>query len=220
MNHRLCVVAVVLGLTGLSVAEARANCAIPWTYETRVDESSVTICPQNQQSRACPDESGMIREDTSTGETVRLQDFCVGGGYSGSCYVDECVPAGTYRYGFGEPYDCCPACCGTWYYGEVTVGSDLSANCERSAGNSAPSAWAAGAPWGETAFVCASSADGGAVPVDSGARDAAPEGEPPRADDDASCAVSIRPRNAVVVVDLLALAFGLGFLARRCRRQH
>ncbi len=111
-------------------AGARANCAIPTTYAVTVAGSTVTICPRSYQDRGCPDPDGMLR--ASATETVRIADHCSSVGSREGCYVDECVPQGTYRYGFARPYDCCAYCCGTDYYATAVVTEAPPPDCGRS----------------------------------------------------------------------------------------
>jgi hypothetical protein len=93
---------------------------------------TVRVC-ENLPIRGCPDQ-GVLREDASTGEVVKLGN-CVDG-----CWVDECVPAGTYRYGLLDPYDCVGY---AQYYTEVTV-AGAAEGCTRTLPEPEP---ASGVPW-------------------------------------------------------------------------
>ena len=138
-------------------SSARANCAAPTTYSLAVKGNTVTVSLWNFRGRTCPDPGGMLREDVSTGEVLKLADFCAA---DAGRYVDECVPPGTYRYGLATPYVCEPASCGTSYYETATVSSTLG-GCVRSDGNLGPTA-ASGVPWGDSDLVCSHATDGGA----------------------------------------------------------
>jgi hypothetical protein len=67
--------------------------------------------------------------------------------------LDECVPAGTYRYGFATPYACERSACGTYLYGVVEVTRALDPGCLPSAGNAAPSP-VAPVGWTEDDLIC------------------------------------------------------------------
>lgn len=194
-----------LGVVAAWSSDAGANCGMPVGYDVAVTDNAVTICPANHTGRACPDSSGMLRENATTDQVVKLEDYCSGSGYSGACYVDECVPPGTYRYGFATPYDCCSSCCGTAYFQEVTVESALPGNCARSEGNGAPAAFAGSIPWGDEQIICNYGGDNPDAETDD--------------DDGGGCAVASHPANTVVAVNVLALLFGLGILAWR-RAKH
>jgi hypothetical protein len=107
--------------------DARANCAMPTTYEVMVAGNTVTICPQNFEGRGCPDPDGMLRSGGSG--TVRIADRCSDDAGPESCYVDECVPKGDYQYGFARPYECCEYCCSTHGSVAATVTQDLTPEC-------------------------------------------------------------------------------------------
>ena len=115
----LAVVALVAVLV-LPVSAALANCAQPVTYAISAQGSTVTICPENFGQRLCPDPDGMLRQDLATGEAVRIPERCKDTNGE-ACYLDSCVPAGTYHYGFTTPYRCHSSSCGTYYYEEITV---------------------------------------------------------------------------------------------------
>lgn len=150
--HLACAIALLASFA--ASPQALANCAMPVSYRATVNVNTVTIEPQNFGERGCPDSSGMLRENVSTGELVKLADYCSGvtkrgtasESASSAAYVDECVPAGTYRYGFEKPYDCHPSSCSTDYFTEAVVESTLGASCTRSVENRAPTA-ANKAPW-------------------------------------------------------------------------
>lgn len=125
----------------LSAGDASANCARPVSYEARVEGNTVEIEPVNFSNRACPDASGMLRQDVRTGAVVRVADRC-----KEKKYVDECVPPGTYRYGFGAPYECSSAACSTDYFVDVEVTAALAC--------AVPSLPPARAPWGRSRSVC------------------------------------------------------------------
>lgn len=146
-------------LAFLAASPARANCARPVTYEATVTGNTVQVEPVNFDSRACPDASGMLRQTVGAGDIVKLADFCADGDEL-SAYVDECVPAGTYRYGFSAPYTCSTASCNTDYFVEATVTDTLDPSCVRSAGNAGPSA-ANAVPWQGEAVICSYNENGG-----------------------------------------------------------
>lgn len=131
-------IAVAAALAMIPAFEARANCAMPVGYDVEEGPAGrVRICLRNFAERQCPD-AGLLRRSTTRGEIVELTS-CDGEG----CFVDECVPAGTYEYGLAEPYACHSAACSTSYYEQVTVAGPAGA-CERT--GPAPAA-AAEVPW-------------------------------------------------------------------------
>lgn len=96
--------AFVLGVILVWASPARANCAMPSGYAIDVQGSTVRVELMNFQGRVCPDSSGLLRQEVSTGQVVKLAAFCeaTDGGPS-TMYVDECVPPGTYHYGLAAP---------------------------------------------------------------------------------------------------------------------
>lgn len=215
-------IAVVLLVAVAAVGPARGNCAQPVSYEASVEGNRVTVCPQNFADRTCPDPGGLLRQDEATGATVRIGDLCgddpssVPGGFeadagtggdtaqaaagAGPCYQDECVSAGTYRYGFGVPYECVSSACSTDFYVRVTVEAPLSRGCRRSPGAVEPRTHAAGAPWGESAWVCGYGGGGGGATTSGG------------------CSATSRAAAGVFALQLLAALGGL-FLWRTRRRR-
>lgn len=136
----------------LAASPARANCARPVGYEASVTANSVQVEPINFDSRVCPDPGGMLRQTVGTGDIVKLADFCMSG-LEVSAYVDECVPPGTYRYGFATPYDCEQSACDTSYFVEAVVTDALPGGCAPSAGNPGPTS-ATSVPWQDNPVIC------------------------------------------------------------------
>lgn len=222
--------ALLVGTTlALGASAARANCAMPVGYKTTVSGNTVTICPQDFGKRPCPDADGMLR--AGGGGTVKLDDFC-GTGNDATCYVDECVPKGTYQYGYAKPFDCCSSCCGTSYYESVSVDTDLPSGCTPSSGNAGPTAFTGTLPWdGKGQTICDYAGMGGA-PAGGGAGgqagstssggQAGSAGTPAKSgggDDDGGCAVrGLRgPTGAILGFNAAVAALGLLLLARRRR---
>lgn len=140
--------AAALALT----APARANCAMPIGYNATVTGNTVAVAPSRDAT--CPQPGGMLRQNPTSGEIVKLADFCGDASAEGiKPYVDECVPAGTYRYGFATPFNCDSSACNVDYFTEATVADPLDSACARSAGNAAPSA-ATTVPWTDNATIC------------------------------------------------------------------
>ena len=144
---RTTLLAVVFLLGVVVPARALANCAAPTTYEATATGNTVTVCLMNFDSRQCPDE-GLLRQNPATGEVVTLADC-----NSSACFVDECVPEGTYRYGLKSPYACKSASCGTYYFTEATISAPLG-SCTRTSGLSGPTAFTGGVPWGNNPQIC------------------------------------------------------------------
>jgi hypothetical protein len=128
---------------------ARADSPAPDTYFIQVDSNTVRICVSNG-TRQCPGGGDLLRENALTGTAVKLAEFCTTSG----CYLDECVPQGTYRYGYLEPL-ACQSSSGTYYFDEAAVATPLG-TCERSAGNAAPTAYPGALPWTDDPVKCES----------------------------------------------------------------
>jgi hypothetical protein len=243
----------VAGLTALTLfcvlsvnGRAYANCAMPNTYHATVQGNTVTICPSNLQERVCPDPEGLLRVD-STGSAVKLPDHCSSNSGGTSCYVDECVAQGKYQYGLARPYSCCASCCGTDYYVDVVVSSELATECTE-LGDAGSSETPASAPWSTERVICnyglEDAEDAGPVqqqpdsgqantgqantgqPVqqqpDSGQQPSKPDtGSPPASSEasDCSCRLPGRSGAAGLVLSLNAFLVLLG-LVRSRRRQN
>jgi hypothetical protein len=136
---------VVFAFALLAVAfatrPAAADCANGADYYVTVNGSTVAVRPEGTVRR-CGGPIPMLRQDTSTGEVVELSGYCVS-----SAYVDECVPLGTYRYGFATPYDCSEHGCGSVYYWASAQVTSAGAACQRNLSDAVPTPYAAGAPW-------------------------------------------------------------------------
>jgi hypothetical protein len=154
-------VATVLGLL-LAAPGAQANAALPVGYDVGVVGNTVEICPRNFDSLGCPAPGGVLREDVASGEVAQLAQYCSAS--SPNCYVDECVPKGSYRYGFAVPYKCCNACASTDYFEPVDVTQELATNCARSSGNAGPADFTGTLPWQDEQAICTyQSQSGGAA---------------------------------------------------------
>ena len=143
---------IASALLFLGVPAARANSAPPATYWLHEPTpGTVGICPS---AEVCPNRV-LLRRDVATGAVVSMR-ACEAGGSTG-CYVDECVPAGTYQYGFEVPY-ACDERWGAYYYAELQV-AGAPATCTRTV--PAPAA-AASVPWKTSDVICKGSygADG------------------------------------------------------------
>jgi hypothetical protein len=158
--------ALVVLLAAAVPAAARADCAAPLIYGITATGPTVQICPDPYAvvaSRAdCPGD-GLLRVDSNGG--VVLISTCD----DQKCYVDECVPAGTYRYGRKTPFACQGSACGTYYYGSATLSASAD-GCTRTL--AAPVAYVGALPWGSSDLVCAyrggfgyGCSSGGAAPV-------------------------------------------------------
>ena len=214
-NKLLLTFASTAALTALFTAAtpARANCARPVGYEAVVTGNTVQVTPINFDERACPDPKGMLRETPSTGEIVKLADYCVATDEL-AAYVDECVPPGTYRYGFASPFECSPSSCGTAYFVEATVTDALATTCTRSTGNSAP-ANASAVPWEDEATI-----GGGQGGGDQGGGDQGGGDQGGGDQDGGGCSVGLTPgAGSVLVVNALALIAGVGLMRRRRTEQ-
>jgi len=171
---------------------ARANCALANVYF--VEAVGTTVELQAYSERGCGAGEVLLRQAVPGGETVKVADFCgpaSGEGWVGLPYLDECVPPGTYRYGFERPFECSQGACGNERWAEVVVTADA-AGCARSLGNPGPTpaepvGWGR---WGVGEQVCW------------------------REDEGFGCTTA-GASGAVLVLDAAALALGWALLRRR-----
>lgn len=208
-------------LTGgivLHTAQARANCAAPRGYRTTVDHNTVTICAEGE----CSSVGTLLREDAKTGAVVELSNCTDGdaGSYS-VCWVDECVPAGAYRYGLKHAYLCCPGCCGTYYYGmgesEPTYVTFPMGECTST--GEAPAPYDFNPPWrGKDVSICGYKNPNGAGGSTSGTGGAGDEIQADPPDDSGGCSVSSGGVNRTVL-GIHALALGLLLTGRSRNRR-
>jgi hypothetical protein len=126
---------------------ARADAPAPDTYFMHVTSNTVRVCVNSGSNRHCPGAGDLVRENAATGAVVKLPEFCMEG-----CYLDECVPPGSYRYGYVVPL-ACDSPSGTDYFGDAEVTSPLG-TCERSIGNSEPTAYSGALPWRDDPIEC------------------------------------------------------------------
>lgn len=195
-------VASALCLLGTS-RPATANCAAGDEYQVIVEGSSVRVCPLPRganEDRLCPDPlgTGMLRQNLDTGEVHQLAEFCSDeplyeGGPSRACYLDECVPAGQYRYGFATPWQdpSCGGCPPSQYFGEAIIEEALAAECTLAVDNPGVEPYGSTLPWGDDPDICDDSGFG--------------------------CSVGAGPRELVLGIQALVALLGLGFMARRRR---
>ena len=139
---------------------AHADCDTGADYQSSVFGNTVTVCLVSQSEvTTCSASHPVVRQNIQTSETVGLGAFCLGpdAGLPGGadvaegfpCFVDECVPQGSYRYGLAPAYDCSQAGCGAVaLFTEAAVTSPLPATCVRSDGNTAPTTVTQTPPWG------------------------------------------------------------------------
>lgn len=122
--------------------EARANCARGPGYDVQIEANTVRICPWYPGDCGT---RGMLRQNTATGEVVRLTDACLA---NNDCYFDECVAPGSYRYGPATPYECSSRGCGAAVpnWEPVTVSNELG-TCAPTVDGGAATTFAGPAPW-------------------------------------------------------------------------
>jgi hypothetical protein len=107
-------------------------------YVVTVTDDSVGICLSYS---SCG--SAMLRQDVDGGAVVRLAGSL--NANERNCYVDECVPPGTYRYGCETPLPC--ACSSPPFWEGATVTVPLDAGCTRRPGDDPPTPVSAPSPW-------------------------------------------------------------------------
>jgi hypothetical protein len=141
---RVPVIALLLLIAASS--NARADCAAGPDYQILVGDPAPSTVKLEVQ-RGSPDEGcgrsvPMLRQNIDTGEVVQLA-FCIQ-----TTYLDECVPAGRYRYGLATPLPC-EGCGGTPFFAIAEVPDDPAA-CTPSAGDSGPTPYTGTIPWTST----------------------------------------------------------------------
>jgi hypothetical protein len=136
-------ISTLLLVAALGPTRALGDAPEPLWYLLTEDAGTVRVCLSANSGRTCPDQ-GLLRRDTATGEIVRV-DTCDAGG----CFLEQCVPAGTYQYGLAVPYTCQGARA-AYAFGQLTV-TGAAAGCTRTV--AAPSS-AAAVPWGASELAC------------------------------------------------------------------
>ena len=106
----MCVALAVLCWS--SAGEANMPQPPTGVYDITFADNNVTVCPRVDRydggytAPTCPDQ-GLLREDVATGEVVRIDScWAEGDPQHEGCFIDRCVPEGTYRYGLATPFDC------------------------------------------------------------------------------------------------------------------
>jgi hypothetical protein len=141
---------------------ARADCALGESYASEAIGNTVIVCVT---ADSLPTQ--LVRQSADGGPVVELGGPCVSpaqfpdggvasiafaadGGFSqvnlnnACCFEDDCVPAGSYRYGLATPIACPNGCGGIapWWV-SATVTSEMDGGCI----GTAPVPYANGAPW-------------------------------------------------------------------------
>ncbi len=140
---------VGVGVVFFSLVTTTWSSPPPVSYglTSEVSGNTVLICPLYFPT--CQGCGPLVRENVATGEIVELSKRCAT--IQIRCFVDECVPAGTYRYGLSKDDRCnrgVPACMST----RAVVGETL-LSCERLAHTSDPQPFSGEVVWTDQA-VC------------------------------------------------------------------
>jgi hypothetical protein len=187
--HRFVLVAAL----ALVPAVARSDSAAPRGYQIAVEGTSLVICADPYfgsvgfPGRPCPDQ-GLLRRNVTTGDMV-LVSTC----NETRCFLDECVPPGTYQYGLAVPFGCSAMSSATYYYVVQVVTAPVQA-CIRI--QPAPTPHSSGVPWGSCQYVCQYRGEAG-CPSESG-----------------GCSTV----GGVLTFDMAAFLAGVLLWARRARR--
>jgi len=147
--------AILLAVALSPADEALADCALPPAYDLLPDSSGDLQVRLLYTPRKCPDE-GLLRLDVTSGDIVMIT-ACVG-----EDFLDECVPAGIYRYGLAAPFDCAGGVCFAPYYGTYESPGP-SESCKRGGPLPTP---AQSVPWGSQPYVCTYRSSSGGCGVD------------------------------------------------------
>jgi hypothetical protein len=141
----LCVAAMMLGS-----GSARANVAAPLSYEVHVDGSTARVC-LTYYGQLCPPDpkSPLVRKDLGTGRMVVVPPHCD----EQHCFVDECVPPGTYQWGLADPGKCVGTSSLT-YQGEGSVSQPAAPGCAPRLGPERPTRFTGTLPWNASNVAC------------------------------------------------------------------
>ena len=187
------VVAAVLVLI-LAPRPSHADCAAGPYYTLTSMGNTVAVCLRGDPMARCSPYTPptlFLRQDEATGEVVSISTTCD----VTSCFNDECVPPGTYRYGLASPFAC--GCGGAAFFEEVTVDAALS-NCARDPTSPVPVAGTMTPPWVMgTNIVASMNCPGGGW---------------------GGCEMVGSDRDKVLAVDFLVAAVGLAAVIGRRRR--
>lgn len=188
--------AIGLGVWSVSPRAGRADCSNGATYRITVAMNAVTICPSGT-ARQCGSSIDLLRQSAADGSVVVVGNAC--SSTSAACYVDQCVPPGTYRYGYATPYDCSEAGCGSVaLFSQAEVTNPLPTGCVPA--SAAPTATSAPPPWPNG-------------PADANVSRFKTCGS-------GGCTyAAASDRGLVRLLDALAVALGLGLIAVRARRR-
>jgi hypothetical protein len=135
---------LVLVILTTTASHARADCASAASYDVTVGlvaPTSVSIAiDEGDSDELCGGTVPMLRQNIDTGAVVELADYC-----DQTSYIDECVPAGRYRYGLVQPLPC-EGCGGTPYFEAITVPA-ASGSCTPTTGDPGPISYTGALPW-------------------------------------------------------------------------
>lgn len=198
------VVTLLVGVILLAVMDAHANCGPPPEYRVEIVDGSIEIhVIGDRENLECPVESGMLRENVDTEDVHLLADYCSDVQMlDGPYYLDECVPAGTYRYGWVDPIACVETNCDDpKFYIEVEA-PGAADDCELSEGNPGPSPYEGAVPW--------EGSDGAEIACDYGGDE--------ESGDSSDCSVAGVGRSTEPLLAFLMLAVGgIALLLARTR---
>jgi hypothetical protein len=149
MKVRLAALAIVLTAP---ILPAWATTPPPAMYMvTEEAPGRVRICLLSyQESRTCPDH-GLLRQSVDGGEVVEIT-ACD----TAACFLDECVAAGSYRYGLVDPFHCTDSGAPALLASITIAGAD--ASCVRTTPDPLP---AADVPWSSSSGNWVNCSSGG-----------------------------------------------------------
>jgi hypothetical protein len=181
--------AVVVAATLFAPARASADCASGPTYAATVQANTVSLFIDGDWSGNA---NTLLRQNEADGTVVA---FATPAGVGN--FYDQCVPAGTYRYGYQTPFDCSEHGCSPDipYFTEATVTTPLPATCTRDANVAAPAQTSTVPPWDSNGTITQNKS--------------CPNG---------GCSFHGHTRSGVRVMILAMLGAGLVLLGRRVRR--
>jgi hypothetical protein len=134
----------------LCCAPVLANVAAPFSYEVHVDGNTARICMEFGAQLCRPDQkSPLVRKDLASGQMMVIPQHCD----EHHCFVDECVPPGTYQWGLADPGQCVGTS-SVAYEGEGKVAQALAAACAPKVGPERPRPFAGTLPWNASNVAC------------------------------------------------------------------
>jgi hypothetical protein len=133
----------------LGSSAAHADVPAPLDYKLTVADNTVRVC-WDYHYNLCPPEHGspLVRKNLATGQIMVVPQHCD----EEHCFVDECVPPGTYQWGLEQPGNCNGIA--MEYQGQAQVSRPLPADCAPKLGPERATPFAGTLPWNASNVAC------------------------------------------------------------------